>query len=291
MAKLGARINSKRRIWLALILSLIVPGLGQAYCGRLRRGLVLFCLCYLPCLAIICLFHVSSAVVVTPIAMFLIGAAIVVEFIAIIDAGVLARRAGPDYQFKNYNNPIVYILLIFLALPAGIIIAYYVEECGIEAFEVSTLVCYPTILPNDRIFVNKSAYRTQDPQRGDLVVFSSPHNHEYNDIRRVVAVAGDTVVKIEHENVPYEGGLFEELNGDSKYKIFLARSPVRMGTEFRYLAEITISEGHCFVLDDNRNLPYDSRNYGPIHLDTIKGRADYIYFPSGDWSRFGRIEH
>jgi signal peptidase I len=54
--------------------------------------------------------------------------------------------------------------------------------------------------------------------------------------------------------------------------------------------KIKVPEHHCFVLGDNRNNSIDSRDFGPVPLATIKGRADYIYWPSMDWSHFGKIK-
>ena len=136
-----------------------------------------------------------------------------------------------------------------------------------------------------------------------------------NYIKRVIAVAGDTVemrdgqlyindeqlkrqkivqseldgIRIEVDGKPLEGDVFEETNGDAQYKIFLAGPPNDQGpTDF---AKMTVPEHHCFVLGDNRNLSLDSRHFGPVPLATIKGRADYLYWPAKDWSRFGRIKN
>jgi signal peptidase I len=81
-----------------------------------------------------------------------------------------------------------------------------------------------------------------------------------------------------------EGDVYEETNGSAKYKIFLADH--RPPGDF---AKLTVPEHHCFVLGDNRNLSYDSRNFGPVLLATVKGRAYYLYFPAKGWSRFGKI--
>ena len=48
-------------------------------------------------------------------------------------------------------------------------------------------------------------------------------------------------------------------------------------------------QGHCFVLGDNRGLSLDSRKFGFVPLGDILGRAEYIYFPARDWSRFGAV--
>ena len=85
-----------------------------------------------------------------------------------------------------------------------------------------------------------------------------------------------------------EGDVFEESNGDVRYIIFLAKPPHnKTSGDF---AKISVPEYHCFVLGDNRNLSHDSRNFGPVPFAAIKGRADYLYCPSKEWSRFGKID-
>lgn len=173
----------------------------------------------------------------------------------------------------------------------------------------------PLIAPKtgDRFLANKLAYKNSDPKRGDLVVFINPENRRQNYIKRIVAAAGDTVeikdnelyvnnqqlkrqklpqsvldnIRIKVNGESLEGDVFYEINGDAKYKIFLAKPPHNQAPHD--FAKITVLKYHCFVLGDNRNLSRDSRHVGPIPLATIKGRADYLYSPAKDWSRFGKI--
>jgi signal peptidase I len=156
--------------------------------------------------------------------------------------------------------------------------------------------------------------KTKEPQRGDLIVFICPDDRQVNYIKRGVAVSGDTVeikngqlyvndqelqrkklpqsildnIRIRIKGEPLEGEVFEEINGDAKYKTFLAGSPhEETSSDF---ARITVPEHHCFVLGDNRNRSRDSRHFGPVHLGLVKGRADYLYWPAKGWSRFGKID-
>ena len=303
----------KRRIWLAILLSLIMPGLGQVYCGRLKRGLVLNFLNILPLPIIIGLFSMSNSQSLMQIVIALILAGGMVQLTAIIDSVFLAKRAG-GYQLKDCNSPVVYALLVLIVTGGSIGSALYIRGQGLEAFRVPTASCYPTIVPNDRILVNKHAYNRNNPGRGDLVVHICPFNRHWNYIKRIVAVAGDTVeikdgqlyvnsqklvrrklpestlenIRITVEDQPLEGEVFEEANGNVEYNIFLAESHHDKTTgDFE---KITVPEHHCFVLGDNRNLSRDSRDFGPIPLATIKGRADYIYWPAMDWSQFGKIK-
>jgi len=305
--------RNKRRIWLAVLLSLIMPGLGQVYCGRLKRGLLLNFLNILPLPIIIGLFSLSNSPELMQIVIALILAGGTVQLTAIIDSAFLAKCSA-GYQLKDYNSPVVYALLVLIVTGGSIGSALYIRGQGLEAFRVPTASCYPTIVPNDRILANKNAYNRNDPEKGDLVVHICPFNRHWNYIKRVVAVAGDTVevkdnqlyvndrellrrklpestldnIRISIEGKPLKGEVFEETNGNVKYNIILAESP--HDTTTGDFEKITVPEHHCYVLGDNRNLSRDSRDFGPIPLATIRGRADYIYWPAMEWSHFGKID-
>lgn len=290
-----------------------MPGLGQVYCGRLKRGLVLNFLNILPLPIIIGLFSVSNSPALMQIAIALVLAGGIVQLTAIIDSALLAKRST-CYQLKDYNSPVIYVLLILIVTGGSIGSALYIRNQGLEAFRVPAASCYPTIVPNDRILVNKNAYNRNNPTRGDLVVHINPLNRHMNYIKRIVAVAGDTVemkdnhlyingrelpqrklpestldnIRITERGIQIKGEVFEETNGNAKYNIFLMGSI--HDKELVDFKKITVPDHHCFVLGDNRNNSIDSRHFGPIPLAIIKGRADYIYWPAKDWSHFGKIK-
>ena len=217
------------------------------------------------------------------------------------------------YQLKDYNNRIVYILLLLLITTGSAGSAFYLRGQLLEAFRIPVASNYPTILPGDRILANKIAYKSSDPKRGDLIVFINPANRRQNYIKRIVGLPGDTVeirdnvvyindrkleirklddssldkIRIKIQGKLLEGDVYEETNVDAKYKILLAKPPHdKTSPDF---AQITVPKHHCFVLGDNRNNSFDSRNFGAVPLATIKGRADYLYWCAKDWSRFGRL--
>jgi len=304
----------QRHIWLAVLMSLIMPGLGQVYCGRLKRGLILNFLNILPLPIIIGLFSLSDSPSLMQIVIAMILAGGIVQLTAIIDSVFLAKRAGSDYQPKDYNTPIVYVLLVLIVTGGSIGSALYIRGQGLEAFRVPTASCYPTIVPNDRILANKLVYNKKNPERGDLVVHINPLNRHENYIKRVAAVAGDTVemkdnrlyingtelprqklpestldnIRITVKGQPLEGEVFEETNGNAKYNIFLNES--LNNKTIGNFEKMTIPKHHCFVLGDNRNNSMDSRHFGPIPLAAVIGRADYIYWPARDWAHFGKIK-
>lgn len=312
MTQTTTNTKNERHIWIAVLLSLIMPGLGQIYCGKLARGLVFTFLNYLPLPVTIGLFAMSTSSLLMPAVIAMILLAGLIQLIAIIDSVCLAHNAK-EYVLKDYNKPVVYVLLLALITTGSAGSAFYLREQLLEAFRVPVASNYPTILPNDRLLANKLAYKISEPKKGDLIVFLNPENRRQNYIKRVVAVAGETVeirngelyvndqrlpqeklpqstlknirITIKTDKIePLEGDVFEETNGDAKYKIFLADH--KTPGDF---AKMTVPEHHCFVLGDNRNLSKDSRHFGPVLLATVKGRADYLYFPAKDWSRFGKI--
>lgn len=313
MEEVKMQNKNKRWPWVAVTLSVIMTGLGHIYCGRIVKGLVL---AFISCILIPFIFgafSVSHSTTRITVIIAALLASSVIWLFAIIDSGYTAKRTTESYILKDYNRWYVYLILILMGTGGSSQIAFNVRTIFLEAFRVPVASNYPTMIPNDRFLANKIAYKNSDPQKGDLVVFTNPQDRRQNYIKRVVAVAGETVeirngeiyvndqklprhklpqstldnirITIKRDKIePLEGDVFEETNGDAKYKIFLADH--KPPADF---AKITVPDHHCFVLGDNRNLSYDSRNFGPVLLATIKGRADYLYFPAKDWSRFGKI--
>jgi signal peptidase I len=243
----------------------------------------------------------------------MIAATLGLVMVAAADAHRLARRTRPDYQPKTYNSPAVYLLLGLMIQGSSVGYALHVRASLFEAFRVPSASTYPAIVINDRILVDKTAYRKADPQRGDLVLFKPPNEHwRTHYIKRIVALAGDTV-RLEHGHLyingreldrlaiqptalgapplmidgrTRNGDFFVETNGTAQYPIFLENPSDNPPPDF---AEVTIPKHHCFVLGDNRNHSLDSRHLGPIPYAAIRGRADYVYWPAQKWSRFGRL--
>ncbi len=315
MAEAIVQTKNKRWPWLAVTLSVIMTGLGHIYCGRFVKGLVLT---FLTCIFVPVLFgtlSVSHSSVRIAVIIISFSVSTVIWLVAIIDSWYTAKHTADSYTLKDYNRWYVYVLLVLMGTGGSTQIAFNVRKNILEAFRVPVASNYPTIVPNDRFLANKLAYKTSDPKRGDLVVFINPENRRINYIKRVVAIAGDTVeikdgqlyindeklqrqmlaqstldnIRIKVKCEPLEGDVFYETNCNAKYKIFLAGPPHNQASSD--FAKITVPAHHCFVLGDNRNLSQDSRHFGPIPLATVKGRADYLYWPAKDWSRFGRIKN
>lgn len=302
---------SRRLAWLAVVLSILMPGVGHVYCGRLVGGLV-FGLLYAVAIPVILglLAYIGPAPTVQ-FGLLMVAAAFGIVVVATIDSYRQAHKARSDYELKVYNRPAVYLLLGLMIEGGSVGFALHIRGSLFEAFRIPAASMYPAIAPNDRILVDKRAYRTEDPRPGDIVIFHPPTGDwRMNWIKRVVAVAGETVemkdgllyvngqplsqrrvgsgsvvIRQGGSSQTINGEIAEETNGSATYRVFLTTA----GSSLRDFAEITLPEHHCFLVGDNRNYSLDSRQFGPVPLAMIEGRVDYLYWPADTWSRFGRL--
>jgi signal peptidase I len=314
MAEIDINTGHKRHIWAAVMLSLIMPGLGQIYCGKLARGLLLSILNTVPIslLVMVLLFKNLFTVVLLVAGSIVFGG--IILLVALIDSIYLAKSVGPNYELKEYNRWYIYLLFIFIDGSSGILgSTSYIKNNISEAFRIPAASMYPTVVPQDRVLANKVVYQKTDPKRGDTVIFINPEDRRQNFIKRVVAIAGDTVemkdnqlyingqilerqllpqseldgIRIKIDGKDLCGDVFYEMNNGVKYKIFLAK-PLS-DKEIHDFAPITVPKNHCFVLGDNREYSHDSRDFGMVPLATVKGRVDWQYGRGKHWLQFNRL--
>jgi len=151
-------------------------------------------------------------------------------------------------------------LVISVAVSAFIIIFLY------QPVRVEGTSMLPMLEDQDRLFVNKLAYRVGEIHRGDVVVFLYPHDHQKSYIKRVIALPGDDL-KIDHGNVYVNGKPLAE-----KYV------PPRFA-DARSLPESIVPDHEYFVMGDHRSISSDSRDFGPVDRDLIYGKASFVYWP------------
>jgi signal peptidase I len=205
--------------------------------------------------------------------------------------------------FKTIKEYVVSFLL-------AVLIALTIRRFVIEPFKIPSGSMIPTLLVGDFIFVNKFKYGFQvpfmtkrfvkfgDPKRGEVVVFVYPIDKKKDFIKRVVGVAGDYIEYKDRsifingnpvgktENGTYEFSstrgmhesayLFTE-NLDSHKHSILLNGLANDDQKFEYLP-MKVPEGYIFVMGDNRDNSLDSRSWGLVPLDNIKGKALFIWF-------------
>ncbi|MER5902767.1 signal peptidase I [Streptomyces mirabilis] len=171
----------------------------------------------------------------------------------------------------------VLVCLLFLVLFSNFVM---------QPFEIPSSSMERGLRIGDRVLVNKLAYRFgAEPRRGDVVVFDGTEyfgNADY--VKRVVGVGGDHVVCCDKE-----GRL--EVNGrsvDESTFLYPGDSPSDVSFD------VVVPTGSLFLLGDHRSDSSDSRDHlgspggGMIPVGDVIGRADWIAWPSGHWTRLQR---
>ncbi len=199
----------------------------------------------------------------------------------------------------------------------AILVALLLRAFVVQAYSIPSGSMVPTLQVGDRIFVEKLSYKVRAPRRGEIVVFEHPKEPDKDLIKRVVAVAGDTVEL--KDGLVYVNGVAASRTpqvGDCDYwdqdentevwQHFGCRAFTESldGKNFTTLSAsngvasppVTVPEGRLFVLGDNRDRSSDSRYWGFVPLDHVRGRAVVVWWSSGSpdgirWGRFGQLLH
>lgn len=138
---------------------------------------------------------------------------------------------------------------------------------------------HPTYKNGEYLMANKITYKFAQPQRGDVIIFQYSDTQDF--IKRVIGVPGDTVMIKDGDY--YING--DKLNESS----YLADSVItNCGSYIHEGQEITVAADQYFVSGDNRPNSSDSREFGPISKEKIKGKAWIVYFP---FSEFRLVTH
>ncbi len=172
----------------------------------------------------------------------------------------LRRERGRRKRQGDFSE-----LLVTLGV-ALILVFGVVRPFVVEAFRIPTESMVPTLEVGDRVFVNKFVYRYFEPERGDIVVFDSLAGDGQTLIKRVVGLPGDTVEV--QDNLLL-------VNGEPQEEPYLNEEFPSVGS----YGPTEVPQGHVFVMGDNRGNSGDSRVFGPVPLDYVKGEAFLRFWP------------
>ncbi len=156
--------------------------------------------------------------------------------------------------FKEVVQTLLLALLLALLIRGFLVETYLVYGPSME----------PSLHEGERLLVNKLVYRFRAPAPGEIVVFSEPGSDGRNLVKRVVAVAGQEL-EIRNGDVFIDGSLVLE-------GYVLSPSSDTLPTH-------QVPEDSIFVMGDNRANSLDSRYFGPVARDQVRGRAFIIFWP------------
>lgn len=197
-----------------------------------------------------------------------------------------------DAKNKKIKNLMDWTLSILVALSLTLFI---MGNVGFLT-KVSGVSMEPTFEDNDNAVLNRVVYRFSKPKKGEIIVLNQ--NRQSNNFFYNILEEGKNVIN----GIEYKLGINAEINEDNMIKRIVAtegdlvevkdgnlyvngeieKLESKKGATYELIEimyPITIPEDHVFVLGDNREKSYDSRIMGPIKLEEIKGRVDWIILP------------
>ena len=170
----------------------------------------------------------------------------------------------PEEQRSGRNRGMMHSWLrdlVVSVVASALIIIFLYQPVRVEGTSM-----LPVLEDEDRLFINKLAYRVGEIHRGDVVVFLYPRDHEKSYIKRVVALPGDDL-RIDHGTIYVNGTPVKEDYVPKRFE------------DDRSQPEMTVPPHEYFVMGDHRSVSYDSRDFGPVERELIYGKAAFVYWP------------
>ena len=152
---------------------------------------------------------------------------------------------------------------MFQTVLISLVIYFIVTIFFVQPHRVRGESMVPNFADSELLLTEKVTYRLYKPARGDVIVFKAPGPRNADFIKRIIGLPG--------ENVKIEGGVISINNQKllEPYETQQTQSSIN----------VTLGDNQYFVLGDNRGSSSDSRVFGPIAKDSIRGRAWLVYFP------------
>ncbi|MDP7551886.1 MAG: signal peptidase I [Nitrospinaceae bacterium] len=209
----------------------------------------------------------------------------------------------PNTKKKTKSVFREYAEAIFIAL----LLALFIRTFIIQAFKIPSGSMEKTLLIGDHILVSKFAYGThipneipflniklfddiilsqEVPKRGEIIVFKYPKNESRDFIKRVVGIPGD-ILEVRRQKVYINNQLYEEEH------VWHTETPQNDRFVPRDdFGPVIVPPKHLFMMGDNRENSQDSRFWGFLNINKVKGKALMIYWSWNavdSWVRFDRF--
>lgn len=155
---------------------------------------------------------------------------------------------------------------ILVALVLAIVLYLFI----MTPHEVVGNSMHPTYKNGEFLMANKISYRLSEPKRGDVIIFQYSDTQDF--IKRIIGIEGDELM-IKDGKIYINGTQLDETD-------YLDTNIITNGGTYIHEGQtVIIPEGEFFVCGDNRPNSSDSREFGPVEKNKIKGKAWVVYFP------------
>ena len=255
----------KRRAMVALLLSVVSPGLGKIYNGQLKKGifyLVGFLLAFIIFSFLLFKFYGTIFYLIIMFGFFI--------FI-LIDAllGAIKLKA---IALKSYNKWYIYLMIFLLS---GVIIrpflTWTIRNNVVRAYKIPSSGMEPSLLVGDYLVADMTIYKGEKPKRGDIIVFEFPKDPSKEFIKRVIGQEGEKVEIV--DNKLY----IDDKLVDAPWGHYSQKSSWTPDLMERF-GPVVVPKDSLFVLGDNWDNSQDSRFWGFLNIKKVKGKVLYLYW-------------
>ncbi len=180
----------------------------------------------------------------------------------------------------------------FESIIIAVILALFVRTWVVQAFKIPSGSMEQNLLIGDHLLVNKFIHGPTaggleqmllpvgQVERGDVLVFKYPEDPARDFIKRAIGLPGETI-ELRQSRVFINGEPIEEPYLD------LMRPGGQIPADIRgTFGPLEVPEGHLFMMGDNRGDSVDSRYWGPLPIDYVKGQAFVLYWSYESESEF-----
>ncbi len=262
---------------LALLYSLLSAPLGHVYCGRIRRGFIVWLIVFI--VGVVSYSCVSTLAVgrfgFVLLMLVIVGSGVFLH----ADALLVARRCQRNPRKRYQRWWFYWIFFVSMNLLNWVCIVG-VRTFVAETFRIAVRSgMAPTLQLGDRLYVDKLWFSPQGIKRNALVVYRNSGTNYSPYIKRVIGLPGE-VIEIKDEVIYVNGEKWLD-----EYGSFTGK-PISAYPELVNCGPVVVPWDCYYLIGDNRRNSYDSRVVGPIPQSDIVGVANMIY-----WSRETKVIH
>ena len=175
----------------------------------------------------------------------------------------MKRKKSPNRRTEFIKIAII-VVIIGLVLRLFVFMPYQLKDADMENL----------LFEGDFLLVSKLAYKFGEPEIGDVVVFEHPFKIGEIRIGRVIATGGKTV-EIIGKVIYVNGEPVEEVDyvKHSDQKIIPEKFSNR-----DFFPPVRVPAGTVYILCDNRDISHDSRDFGAVNVENVKGKGMFVYW-------------
>ena len=256
--------TGRRKVWLAGVLGIVFPGLGQLYNGQIVLSIVIL-LAVFTCHALIAIPKPNLAI---PLLLVSVG----IYILAIFQALFKARKSGDGFVGAKWNNWVFYMValmfgIIFTQLPGQILYSFHMvdNDCMTGVYD-----------RGDIVYVNKIATLFSEPEEENIVVFRPVNNPNKVSLGRVWALSGKAIEI--RDNFIYMDGYRIITTGVNPFELQTVSGDSADIVKRESVRDTVIPENNFLLIGDNSFGWADEECTGIVPRTNLVGRVDYIFY-------------